>query len=276
MKVTKEDAVAICQDYGLATADGWDEKRLAKKFGEVLRLFRSGEYDCSDKELLPILEGLVEGEEFELVDELDDVGKETTEPEDDEDDWDLDDEDEDEKDVEEVSGPWEGDPKDCPLQGGERVLVHDSEETWKGIVKEAMSDCRVMVRDRKGGEWDTAIEKCEVVKKGRSSKEKIEDDQDRQIRELEERLKAAKGGKSKGKRKGKKLSRLQMALKVLQESGEPSTIEDLAELAEAEYVDQGRQENLKTSVTTMKRLVKYGVLFGVVRQKGAKVKWVSK
>lgn len=276
MKLFKQQAIDVCQDYGFATADGWTDQKLTKIMLKLTMLFGKGEFEPKQPWIEGVMKRLAEEGDLELVED-DEVLDESEEPsegeQDDGFDWD------DEEPKEKKASQEEGDPADCPLQGGERVIVHDPEENWKGIVKEPISDVRVLVKSKDRKEWEVAIEKIEVVKKIPASKpKKPKDDQDEEIEKLQRELKKLQGEdkpKKPKKFKGKKLNRQEMILKILKEQDDPIEIDELAEQAEAEYVDQGRTENLKASRSAARRIVKFGVLFGLIMQKGERVKWVE-
>jgi hypothetical protein len=276
MKIEKSDAVAICQDYGYATADGWDKQKLVKKLGEAIKLYRSGEFDWAKDELLPIIEGLAEADSFELIEktekeEEDDLFKDVEDSEDGEkesgedDDWDE------EQDINNID---EGDPKDCPLQGGERVIVHAKDGDWKGIVKEPITARRVLVRNKGKEEWEELAENCEVVKR---KPKKNESEDERKIRELKDEIEGMEGDKTvvqKKKAKGRKSTREETVVRLLRKSGS-FLIDDLVESVEKSYVRQGGGKKLTASDAAVKRVVKYGTMFGVVKQTGNEVVWLE-
>jgi len=272
MLVKQADAVAICQDYGFATADGWTVARLSKKLSELVQLYRNGEFEPSG-DLSLLLKRIAElesgGESIEIGD--DSAGDETI------------------SDV----GSDDSETEACLLSVGDRVIVHDSEEDWKGIVGEIIRSDRVMVRDRRGETWEVAVEKCEIVKhaadidrekKGmkkpsfarQKQQPKARTPEDEEIRELEERLRVLRFKRAGYKKTGRsKLKRDELAVKVLQAHPEGDTLEQLAEELDLRWQRQGRQSNPRMSVSCLKRIVKAGILFGLLRMEGGKVLWLS-
>jgi len=294
MKVNKETAVAICQDYGFSTADGWNEPRLAKKLTELVQLYRSGEYEPEDAEPEEVLRSLAEvvksGEPIEFGEE--EVGRRERAEADDEEEGEpvAGDEDEEEKEeAEEVEEPVVG----CPLGVGDRVIVHDSEEDWKGIVHELLTSGRVMVRDRRGETWEVAVEKCEVVKRAAEveSKQMVEPSkpsksspEDDELRSLKERLQALRAKKKKQKKQKqettelvspKRLSRDGCAVKTLRSHPEGGVLGELADESDVRWQRQGKQSNLRSANEIMDRIVKVGVLFGLLKLEGKRVTWLK-
>jgi len=267
MRVSTEDAVAICQDYGFLTADGWTEEKLSKKLGELVQLYRSGEFEVGDNRLEDLLKQLAvadeAGEQLEIGDG-EDLGPK------------------DEKAV--VEG--------CPLGINDRVIVRDGDVDWKGIVDEVLGPDYVMVRDRAGETWEVAVETCELKKRASESEvseptvEKSErerkspkDEDEAEIRSLQERIRALKKKKKRNsggrKTKPKKLRRDEIAIRVLRAHPEGGILEHLAEEVEERWEKQGRQANLQASTSTLKRLVKAGILFGLLKMDGRKVLWID-
>ena len=275
MQVSKEEGVAVCQEFGFATADGWTETKLLRKLEELVTIYRSGEFEPQDDDVMAILGRLAEGQKAgkTLV-----IGN---------------DEDEDKKaEEDDLNAPSEVDPKDdddairarCLLNVGDRVIVsEEGVDSWKGIVDEILSDDSVCVRDREGRTWETTVDKCDVKvraseveeekKTVRSKAAKPEDEEEAEIRSLRERIRALKSSGG-GKMKRKKLRRDEIAILVLKAHPEGGIVERLAEEMEEKWKRQGRQENLQVSVSALKRVVKVGVLFGLLKLEGRKVSWV--
>jgi len=275
MQVSKEEGVTVCQEFGFATADGWTEAKLLRKLEELVTVYRSGEFEPQDDDVLVILDRLAGGQKAgkTLV-----IGN---------------DEDEDEKaEEDDLDSRSEVDPKDdddarkarCLLNVGDRVIVsEEGVDSWKGIVDEILSDDSVCVRDREGKTWETTVDKCDVkiraseVEKEkkivRSKAAKPEDEEEAEIRSLRERIRALKSS-SGGKTKRKKLPRDEIAVLVLKAHPEGGILERLAEEMEEKWKRQGRQENPQVSVSTLKRVVKAGVLFGLLKLEGRMVSWV--
>lgn len=279
MHVSKSDLVAMCQDYGFSTADGWDDAKLLKKFGDLLQIGKSGEFTPTEKVHRTIFADLMDAEEFEIVADAERTeGGPKREKVDDFDDIDLNigegDDDEDEKQEEEKDAMDSGNP----LEAGQRVIVHDGEK-WKGVVHEILNADYVYVRDRTGELWETAVEKCEVVQRplpGQFSKEvksKSADSQDEEIKRLQAEVQRVKAEK-KANGKGKRLNRDELSLKVFKAMS-VGVLGELADVVEAKFVRRGGAANAGASHSAVKRMVKYGVLFGLMKQKGRTVSWVG-
>lgn len=290
VKVRKETAVAICRDFGFATADGWSDEKLVNKLGKLLQIHRSGEFELKDESLADELARLARGDED---DELEIVKGD-----------DEDFEDEEEEVEEEVGGGESGQEEEdedefpvegCSVQVGDRGLVHEAgEDAWKGIVTQVFSKDLVKVCDRKGKSWHVRPESFEVklraseakpnnvVKPERPKREPKppKDEQEAEIRSLQERIRALKSKRRKTnggekKPKAKKFRRDEIAVHVLRSHPEGGILEHLAEEVESRWTKQGRQENLKASTLTLRRLVKAGVLFGLLKMDGRKVMWTD-
>jgi len=282
MRVSKEAAVAICQDYGFATADGWSDVKLVKKLGELIKLERSGEFELENDKLADVLKQLVEADkakelleigdgeeaEFEEADEQAEEGSGSR--------FMADDEDED--------APVEG----CPLGIGDRVLVCETVgDEWKGIVNIIHSKDYVEVRDQKGETWDVAVGKCELKMKASEVSSKAQqrqrkppkDEEEAEMRSLQERIRALKakrkGNSGEKNARAKKLRRDEIAVRVLRAHPEGGVLEHLVEEVEARWKKQGRRENLKASTSTLSRLVKAGVLFGLLKVEGRRILWTD-
>ena len=282
MHVSKSDLVAMCQDYGFSTADGWDDAKLLKKFGDLLQIGRLGEFTPTEKVHRVIFADLMDAEEFEIVADAERTeGGPKREKVDDFDDIDLNigegDDDEDEKQEEEKDAADSGNP----LEAGQRVIVHDGEK-WKGVVHEILNADYVYVRDRTGELWETAVEKCEVVQRLPKKSDvhsqnavgtKSDDPQDEEIKRLQAEVQRAKAEK-KANGKGKRLNRDELSLKVLKSSPD-GVLTELADVVEAKFVRRGGAANAGASYSAVKRMVKYGVLFGLMKQKGRTVSWVG-
>jgi len=293
MQVTQEEAVAVCQEFGFATADGWDETKLVRKLGELVTLYRTGEFDPTGNEVVSTLNRLGSKEN---------AGKEITIGSD-SDVFDGEEEDEGAECVAEMKEDEEEAIKGRnPRSVGDRVLVHEKEmDEWKGIVDEILSEDTVLVRDRGSETWSVSVDDltvkmsaAEVIKRSKKESksekdEKVEDSkgevpastkveggEDSEIRSLQERLKALKARqKGSGTGKKRKLGRDEIAVRVLQEHKDGGIIERLAEEVEAKWKHQGRKENFQASVSMLNRIVKAGVLFGLLQMEGKKVIWVD-
>ena len=262
MRVSKEIAVAICQDYGFATADGWSDEKLARKVGELVNLYESGEFEVSDESIVGELKRLYtmdEDEELEIGD-----GETPEEAEDEED-----------------------GSEGCLLRVGDRGIVRDRDpdlDPWKGIVDEVLGPDHVMVRDRKGEIWEVRVEAFELKKRASETVEDPEkpkrerkppkDEEEAEIRSLQERIQALKKKKGAAK-KSKKLRRDEIAVRVLRAHPEGGVLEHLADEVEARWKKQGRPDNIQASTSTLKRLVKAGVLFGLLKMDGRRVLWTD-
>lgn len=277
MLVSKNDAVAICQDYGYSTADGWTEAKLTKKVHELSQLFRSGEFEPDD-DLVPLVkriaEAISDGEDVEVGDgtvvESEDAMREENEEE----------EGGDEDEAMDASR--------CPLAVGDRVVVKAAEGSdWKGIVDEVIRADYVMVRDRNKATWEVYVSQCRLAKRaasstkrssGSSSGKTDEDAEDAEIRDLQERLRALKAKRKVSKNtakkpKQKKLKREELALKILRSHPGGDGLEELGEELDSRWVQQGRKSNVKASASAMRRVVKAGVLFGLLQMDGQQVMW---
>ena len=276
MQLLKEQAVVICKDYGLAMADGWEVQRLSSKLAKVIQLARQGEYEPS-KDLVDEVASLCDSELVEIVDSLDEVDGEeqmdaTDEREEHDDDWDDVPEEKEEETKEEVEG--EEDTRDrCPIPLRQRVLVGATDGKWKGIVVEIISADRVMVKNRHGEEWEENVENLEIVTR---KKKKNEDADDREIQELEDKVSAMKGKDKQKKNTAKKgLIRDVVALKLLRNCRDGIDRDAFALETEKRYVKQGMKKSLVASQGAVDRIVKYGVLFGVIERKGKMIFWIE-
>ena len=278
MQVSKEEGVAVCQEFGFATADGWSKTKLLRKVEELIVIYRSGEFEPKDDDVVAILDRLAEGQ---MAGKPLAIGNDK--------DWDE------KAGEDDLDSRSEVEPKDdddeikarCLLSVGDRVIVsEEGVDSWKGIVDEIFSVDDVRIRDREGETWDTTVDKCDVKvrasevdgekKTVRSKVEKPEDEQEAEIRSLRERIRALNSRKSSSgeKTKRKKLRRDEIAVLVLKAHPEGGVLERLAEEVEEKWKRQGRQGNPQVSVSTLKRVVKVGVLFGLLKLEGRKVLWV--
>jgi len=283
MRVSKEEAVAVCQEFGFATADGWSEDKLTKKLGELVTLYRTGEFSPDDGDVVVILSRLGKKEN---------AGKEITIG-DDEEDLFVEDVEEDEgleSEMEVEENEEEAIKARCPRSVGDRVVVREEGcDEWKGIVDEILSDTSILVRARDGQTWETTVDRVEVklraaeVEKKSSKKTTIEkaenpkSGEEDEIRSLRERINALKSKQKKSGKAGpkRKLQRDEIAVHVLKAHPEGGIMERLAEEVDERWKKQGRRENLEGSLATLKRVVKAGVLFGLLEVVGRMVTWTS-
>ena len=288
MQVSKEEAVAVCQEFGFAMADGWSEAKLLKKLGELVTLYRTGEFSPDDDDVVVVLSRLGKKEN---------AGKEITIGDDEEDLLveDMEEDEDPESEVDTQIKEEEAIRARCPLSVGDRVVVREEGcDEWKGIVDEILSDDSISVRARDGEIWETTVDRVEVklraaeVEKTSPKKtslkkmttEKVkgpESGEEDEIRSLQERIKALKS-KQKGSGKAgpkRKLQRDEIAVRVLKAHPEGGIMERLAEEVEEKWKKQGRRENLQGSLATLKRVVKAGVLFGLLEVVGRMVTWTS-
>lgn len=280
MLVKKEDAVVVCQEFGFATADGWSEPKLLRKLEELVTLYRSGEWTTSMQDVVAVLDRLAKGAGEAVA--IRDDGDEN-------DDGDGND-DGDDRLASELEDDEDAIKDHCLLDVGDRVVVgEEGVDRWKGIVDEILTDDSVMVRDRRGETWETTVDKCEVkiratevekekkaakLKPEKSGELLDEDDEAAEIRSLKERIQALKSRKKSSGGRKNKLRRDEIAVRVLWAHPEGGVLERLAEEVDVMWKKQGRQENPHLSVSTLKRVVRVGVLFGLLRLDGRKVSWV--
>ena len=140
IRVSRENAVAICQDNGFLMADGWDVPKLQKKLERVVKVASLGDYVPKNRKLRPILAELVGAEEFKVVG----IDEAADDPE------------------------TKEDAINNPLKVGQRLFVRSradpDEKPYKAKVKELLNDTQVLVYDRKGDEWVANVEDCEIVR----------------------------------------------------------------------------------------------------------------
>lgn len=271
MKVLKDVAVAICKDYGFKMADGWSDLKLAKKVGDLVELFRSGEFEPEDEALAEELSRLAEacdGSEIEVV--------VSDEPE-------LDREDVSRSRKEAAKEP---DTSDCPFKVNDRVLVDDGTEDkpWSGVVTKILSGDYVEVRSKSGELWDVRTDQCRIEAEGSSvdggapAQEDVDREQDSvelEIARLRKRMQELKQMKKAKRTAGKKkpLRRDEIAALVLRRHPEGGSVLRLAEEVESQYVEQGRNPSLKKSIVAVKRVAQIGVLLGIMEVEDKEVRW---
>lgn len=261
MKVRKDIAVAICKDYGFRMADGWSDLKLARKVGDLVELFRSGEFEPEDEALAEELSRLAEahdGGEIEVV-----VS------------------DEPEPDREDVSrnkkeAAKESVASDCQFKVNDRVLVDDGTEDrpWSGVVTKILSGGYVEVQSKSGELWDVRTDQCriEAESSGDDGGAPMQEDVDREqdgveleIARLRKRIQELRQMKKAKRTAGKKklLRRDEIAALVLRRHPEGGSVPRLAEEVESEYVEQGRNPSLKKSIVAVKRVAQIGMLLGL-------------
>jgi len=254
MQVSKEDALVVCQEFGFATADGWPEEKLVRKLGELVTLYRTGEFESEDDDVMAILNRIakVGAEELEIG-SGDSVGAQ------------------------------------CPLDVDDRVVVREEGVgPWKGVVHEILSEDSVLIRDRGGVTREASVGNCEVKIRASEIKgkqegvlgsrpEKGETEEEADIRSLRERITALRSKKKqRGDGGGKKnLRRDELVVDVLRSHPDGGIVESLAEEVDDRWKKQGRKGNMPASLSTLKRMAKAGVLFGLLKVEGRKVTWVS-
>jgi len=183
---------------------------------------------------------------------------------------------EEEKEKEEKQEQGEDIKINCPLSEGQCVLVHGDDEVWKARVHEIISDDYVVVRDRKGELWEESIERLEVVERVPKKKSlKPADSEDAEIECLQEQISALKGKQKTagGRTKKQKFTRNELSLEVLRADADDALVDEMAAEVDAMFVKQGGQSNVRASANALERVVKYGVLFGILRREGRKVVW---
>jgi len=256
MKVSKEQAISVLVDYGFTTATTWiDKNKINVKLLKLIQMAVMGEYEAKDEAVRSLVERImIDDSDIEIVDELVEEDKEEIR-------------------LKEAA-------KRCPLQGKECVVVTGGEDTYKAIVKYALTVDRCLVRDKDGKEWEVSVEDCKVVvgKKGKIKKGTKKKSDDSEIKALEKQIAILEKNSKDDSGKSKKIKRgrEEIAVGCIRKSGEGGIeVEEVVMIVEKRYVKQGMAANIVASDAVVKRIVKYGVMFGVVKEEGRMLRWIG-